>query len=169
MVFALERIPSLAQDWGCNALTVNQFPLLVGWSEKLNAPTRNNFKNHDKDKFASFLAGLSSNEIEWRPYQRFDDEDFLPPALQQQVALDKSRTVMVSFEKAIYYRPDLCPRQFGLGASALTAPLLIVNPISRGRSKGGVPGKDWSKHKNYVALIREWGSRHALLISPSPP
>ncbi|GAB2229076.1 hypothetical protein Droror1_Dr00023211 [Drosera rotundifolia] len=83
------------------ALTSKSKNILLAWL-KTNFEVVEEELEVDGEPFARY--------IEWRPYQRFDDEDFLPPALQQQVALGKSRTVMVSFEKTIYHRPDLCPR-----------------------------------------------------------
>ncbi|XP_028098541.1 uncharacterized protein LOC114298204 isoform X4 [Camellia sinensis] len=76
-----------------------------------------------------------------------------------------SRTILICFEKAVYHRLDLSPRQFGLEEDfqcTLMDPLVEIRTISRGGPK---VNQDWSKFGDYHRFNQEWERRHILLIN----
>ncbi|KAI8526695.1 hypothetical protein RHMOL_Rhmol12G0015600 [Rhododendron molle] len=77
--------------------------------------------------------------------------------------LGKSRTVLLSFEKAVYHQPDLSPRQFGLGnefVCKLSTYLIEIKLCER----SGKSSKDWSSWGAYKLCDEEWRKRYNLLI-----
>lgn len=102
-------------------------------------------------------------QIEWKPYQRLPS-DYLSEFLRSQAILGMSRTVLLCFEKVVYHRPDVSPRQFGLGNDFVCrlSDLIEIRPTER----SGNNKKDWSSWGKYKLYNEEWGKRYNLLIKP---
>lgn len=68
-----------------------------------------------------------------------------------------SRTVLICFEKVVYHRPDLCPKQFGLEEVDANRFRPLLNLI--GKSRSGPKGTDYRSFKDYGLYIAEWENR----------
>ncbi|KAI8011264.1 Protein MAIN-LIKE 1 [Camellia lanceoleosa] len=166
MIFAFLRISTLVSQFHIPAIgdEIAKFPLIVQRSNILRRITRDNWNHHRMNNFVEFFENLEGNAIIWKPYERMP-VDFLPLPLRGQAIIGMSRTILICFEKAVYHRPDLSPRQFGLEGdfqSTLTDPLVEIRTISR---SGPKVNRDWSKFGDYHRFNQEWERRHVLLIN----
>lgn len=74
-----------------------------------------------------------------------------------------SHTIMLCFEKAVYHRPELCPRQFA--GESIRMPKTKDLVITRYRRGNNV---DWSNYKKMQKYIDVWQKMRNYSIGSSP-
>ncbi|CAB4289107.1 unnamed protein product [Prunus armeniaca] len=177
MVFAMERIPKLLLRFCLNGANPvddylpTTFPLLAGWTKLLCEPS-NTEEKITKQEYLQILDGLKEDDIVWQPYKRLPC-DFLPQYCAGQEKIGMSRTILLCYEKAVYHRPDLSPKQFGIQEvnTNMLRPLVELELGSR----FGRKGINWGTYGKYGCYKEEWESRASCLIiesaeeDPAPP
>ncbi|XP_021822726.1 serine/threonine-protein phosphatase 7 long form homolog isoform X2 [Prunus avium] len=169
MVFAMERIPKLLLRFCLNGANPvddylpTTFPLLAGWTKLLSEPS-NAEEKITKQEYLQILDGLKEDDIVWQPYKRLPC-DFLPQYCAGQEKIGMSRTILLCYEKAVYHRPDLSPKQFGIQEvnTNMLRPLVELELGSR----FGRKGKNWGTYGKYGYYKEEWESRASCLIIES--
>lgn len=76
-----------------------------------------------------------------------------------------SRTVLICFEKVVYHRPDLSPKQFGMKEvnTSVLRPLIELDIHAR----TGQKGINWETHRKYGLYKKMWENRASCLITES--
>ena len=111
----------------------DHFPFVLRWKGKQNGPTANRDvifyrKALDvlKPSDVSFICSLLCMhtcfdlffpceffKVEWLPYENMDGR-YIPEHIRNSLQLGRSRTMLISFDKAERHLPDRCLKQFGL-------------------------------------------------------
>ncbi|KAG7578774.1 Aminotransferase-like plant mobile domain [Arabidopsis thaliana x Arabidopsis arenosa] len=87
----------------------DHFPFVLRWKGKQNGPTA----NRDVVFYRKALDVLKPCEVEWLPYENMDGR-FIPDHIRNSLQLGRSKTMLISFDKAERHLPDRCLKQFGL-------------------------------------------------------
>lgn len=102
-------------------------------------------------------------QIVWQPYKQLP-VDFLPEPLKRQVIMGMSRTVLLCFNDAVYHRPDLTPRQFGLSNDFVSRLPTVGNFKLEVLKRSGPKGKDWATYEKYKDYNEMWTQRYNNLL-----
>ncbi|KAH0934675.1 LOW QUALITY PROTEIN: hypothetical protein HID58_011792 [Brassica napus] len=87
----------------------DHFPFVLRWKGKQNGPTA----NRDVIFYRKALDVLKPSDVEWLPYENMDGR-YIPEHIRNSLQLGRSRTMLISFDKAERHLPDRCLKQFGL-------------------------------------------------------
>ncbi|KAL1191812.1 Protein MAIN-LIKE 2 [Cardamine amara subsp. amara] len=87
----------------------DHFPFVLRWKGKQNGPTA----NRDVVFYRKALDVLKPCEVEWLPYENMDGR-YIPEHIRNSLQLGRSKTMLISFDKAERHLPDRCLKQFGL-------------------------------------------------------
>ncbi|VVA98341.1 unnamed protein product [Arabis nemorensis] len=87
----------------------DHFPFVLRWKGKQNGPTA----NRDVVFYRKALDVLKPCDVEWLPYENMDGR-YIPDHIRNTLQLGRSKTMLISFDKAERHLPDRCLKQFGL-------------------------------------------------------
>ncbi|CAH2052414.1 unnamed protein product [Thlaspi arvense] len=87
----------------------DHFPFVLRWKGKQNGPTA----NRDVVFYRKALDVLKPCDVEWLPYENMDGR-YIPEHIRNSLQLGRSKTMLISFDKAERHLPDRCLKQFGL-------------------------------------------------------
>ncbi|XP_010467042.1 PREDICTED: serine/threonine-protein phosphatase 7 long form homolog isoform X1 [Camelina sativa] len=87
----------------------DHFPFVLRWKGKQTGPTA----NRDVVFYRKALDALKPCEVEWLPYENMDGR-YIPDHIRNSLQLGRSKTMLISFDKAERHLPDRCLKQFAL-------------------------------------------------------
>ncbi|XP_010412423.1 PREDICTED: serine/threonine-protein phosphatase 7 long form homolog [Camelina sativa] len=87
----------------------DHFPFVLRWKGKQSGPTA----NRDVVFYRKALDALKPCEVEWLPYENMDGR-YIPDHIRNSLQLGRSKTMLISFDKAERHLPDRCLKQFAL-------------------------------------------------------
>uniref|UniRef100_A0A1J3D5A9 Serine/threonine-protein phosphatase 7 long form-like protein n=1 Tax=Noccaea caerulescens TaxID=107243 RepID=A0A1J3D5A9_NOCCA len=87
----------------------DHFPFVLRWKGKQNGPTA----NRDVVFYRKALDVLKPCDVVWLPYESMDGR-VIPTPIRNTLQLGRSKTMLISFDKAERHLPDRCLKQFGL-------------------------------------------------------
>ncbi|KAE8668718.1 thymidine kinase-like [Hibiscus syriacus] len=87
----------------------DHFPFVLGWKGKQSGPTT----NRDVVFYRKALDSLEPCDVEWLPY-KYMDSTVIPVEIRSTLALGRSKTMLICFDKAERHLPNRVLRQYGM-------------------------------------------------------
>lgn len=87
----------------------DQFPFVLKWKGKQNGPTA----NRDVVFYRKALDVMKPTDVVWLPYENMNGGD-MSDRMRKSLLLGRSKTMLISFDKAERHLPDRCRKQFDL-------------------------------------------------------
>ncbi|KAE8654889.1 thymidine kinase-like [Hibiscus syriacus] len=87
----------------------DHFPFVLRWKGKQSGPTT----NRDVVFYRKALDSLEPCDVEWLPY-KYMDSTVIPVEIRNTLALGRSKTMLICFDKAERHLPNRVLRQYGM-------------------------------------------------------